>query len=124
MDVKTSVERFSLRLNEIKDIKNIKIIEAGTSSVSYMGLFNKFFILSIAGGWLIGIFSTFAGGCVLRQHVLCAQVAETHYFTCSDSTWLSLYITAFYSGILSGFTDTMIKQSPAVQVIFSVPIKV
>ena len=34
---------------------------------------NRFLAASIVGGWLLGLLSVAAGGCVLRQHVLCAQ---------------------------------------------------
>jgi uncharacterized membrane protein YedE/YeeE len=37
------------------------------------GLFGRFFWTSLGGGVLIGFLSVLAGGCVLRQHVLCAQ---------------------------------------------------
>ena len=33
----------------------------------------RFFYVTVVGGFLIGLLSVFAGGCVMRQHVLLAQ---------------------------------------------------
>jgi hypothetical protein len=42
-------------------------------STNPRALLGRFFWTSLAGGALIGFLSVLAGGCVLRQHVLCAQ---------------------------------------------------
>jgi len=52
------------------NIRHLKLF-GGLSGVS--SIMNKFLIISLGGGWLMGILSTFVGGCVLRQHVLIAQ---------------------------------------------------
>jgi uncharacterized membrane protein YedE/YeeE len=43
------------------------------TAVPLAALANRFLVASAAGGWLLGLLSVAAGGCVLRQHVLCAQ---------------------------------------------------
>ena len=41
----------------------------------------KFLLVSLAGGFLIGVLSVQAGGCVLRQHVMAAQgTGDALYF--------------------------------------------
>jgi uncharacterized membrane protein YedE/YeeE len=50
---------------------------------------DRFMYLSLAGGWLVGLLSTFAGGCVLRQHVLAAQGGR-------DAAW---YLAGFYAAV-------------------------
>jgi uncharacterized membrane protein YedE/YeeE len=51
--------------------------------------FDSFAFVSIAGGWVVGLLSTFAGGCVLRQHVLAAQGSR-------DASW---YLAGFYAAV-------------------------
>jgi hypothetical protein len=41
--------------------------------VSLPSRLGAFFWASLGGGFLVGVLSVIAGGCVLRQHVLCAQ---------------------------------------------------
>jgi hypothetical protein len=43
-------------------------------------LFNRFFVVTLAGGFIIGFLAVLAGGCVLRQHVLCAQGQRNSLF--------------------------------------------
>jgi hypothetical protein len=50
---------------------------------------DRFVFVSLAGGWIVGLLSTFAGGCVLRQHVLAAQGGR-------DSSW---YLAGFYAAV-------------------------
>jgi hypothetical protein len=50
---------------------------------------DRFTYVSLAGGWIVGLLSTFAGGCVLRQHVLAAQGSR-------DASW---YLTGFYTAV-------------------------
>lgn len=49
----------------------------------------RFFWSSLGGGFLVGVFSVIAGGCVMRQHVLCAQ---------GDRNAL-LYLAGFYGAV-------------------------
>jgi len=42
-------------------------------AVPVAAVLNRFLAASAVGGWLLGLLSVAAGGCVLRQHVLCAQ---------------------------------------------------
>ncbi len=64
----------------------------GTTSRTLPGaLFNTFFWVTAAGGWLLGLLSVMAGGCVLRQHTLCAQGNKDALF----------YLIGFYcAGVL------------------------
>jgi len=81
--VKSQVEIAMIGLN----IRSLKVLGDGSGISSLM---NNFIILSLGGGWLMGILSTFVGGCVLRQHVLFAQGNM-------DSLY---YIIGFYSAVL------------------------
>ena len=45
----------------------------GSGTPNLGALLGRFFWTSLGGGALIGFLSVLAGGCVLRQHVLCAQ---------------------------------------------------
>ena len=53
-------------------------------------LINRFFFASLAGGFLVGVFSVIAGGCVMRQHVLCAQGDRDALF----------YLVGFYGAVV------------------------
>jgi uncharacterized protein len=48
-----------------------------------------FFWASLGGGFLVGVLSVIAGGCVLRQHVLCAQGDGNARF----------YLVGFYAAV-------------------------
>ena len=50
---------------------------------------DRFMLVTFAGGWIIGILSTFAGGCVMRQHVLAAQGNRDSLF----------YLLGFFSAV-------------------------
>jgi hypothetical protein len=52
-------------------------------------LVNRFFFVTLAGGFLVGVFSVIAGGCVMRQHVLCAQGDGNALF----------YLVGFYGAV-------------------------
>ena len=52
------------------------------------GIGNTFMAATVIGGWLMGLLSVFAGGCVLRQHVLCAQGQRNSLF----------FLAGFYAG--------------------------
>jgi uncharacterized membrane protein YedE/YeeE len=51
---------------------------------------HKFAVITFIGGWFIGLVSTFAGGCVLRQHVLLAQGNFNSLF----------YLFGFYTAVI------------------------
>jgi hypothetical protein len=53
-------------------------------------LVNRFFFVTLAGGFLVGVFSVIAGGCVMRQHVLCAQGDRNALF----------YLVGFYGAVV------------------------
>ena len=53
-------------------------------------LVNRFFFVTLAGGFLVGVFSVIAGGCVLRQHVLCVQGDRNALF----------YLVGFYGAVV------------------------
>lgn len=64
-----------------------RIGAGGRASIA--SLLNNFLIASLAGGFLIGVFSVIAGGCVMRQHVLLAQGDGNALF----------YILGFYGAV-------------------------
>jgi hypothetical protein len=53
-------------------------------------ILNRFFFVTLAGGFLVGVLSVIAGGCVLRQHVLCAQGDRNAIF----------YLAGFYGAVI------------------------
>ena len=53
--------------------------------------FSKFGVISLLGGWGLGLCSTLAGGCPLRQHVMTGQGRV-------DSM---VYLLGFYIGIIT-----------------------
>jgi hypothetical protein len=57
-------------------------------------LIGNFFFATLAGGFLIGVISVIAGGCVLRQHVLCAQGERNSLF----------YLVGFYGATIVYYT--------------------
>ena len=58
--------------------------------VPLSSLVNRFFFVTLAGGFLVGVFSVIAGGCVMRQHVLCAQGDRNALF----------YLVGFYGAVV------------------------
>lgn len=58
------------------------------------GVGNTFMAATIAGGLIMGFLSVFAGGCVLRQHVLAAQGQRNSLF----------FIIGFYGGAVVFYT--------------------
>jgi uncharacterized protein len=58
------------------------------------GIGNTFMAATVIGGWLMGLLSVFAGGCVLRQHVLCAQGQRNSLF----------FLAGFYGGAIVFYT--------------------
>jgi len=60
-------------------------------------LLSKFMIVSLIGGLGLGLFSTLAGGCPLRQHVMAGQGRI-------DSI---VYLLGFYIGIIIYYVSTV-----------------
>jgi hypothetical protein len=58
--------------------------------VALAGVFSRFFYATLGGGFLIGVLSVIAGGCVMRQHVLCAQGDGNALF----------YLAGFYGAVV------------------------
>jgi uncharacterized membrane protein YedE/YeeE len=81
------------------DLRSVRIIDLAEKNVNVSSLFNEFFYATVIGAFLIGLLSVFAGGCVLRQHVLCSQGNMDSLF----------YLIGFYAAVviyylfLSGF---------------------
>jgi uncharacterized protein len=66
------------------------VLLRGGSIPQLSSLVNRFFFATLAGGFLVGVFSVIAGGCVLRQHVLCAQGDRNAIF----------YLAGFYGAVI------------------------
>jgi uncharacterized protein len=56
----------------------------------FSAVFSKFGVISLSGGLGLGLFSTLAGGCPLRQHVMAGQ----------GRTDATVYLSGFYLGII------------------------
>lgn len=79
---------------EIYSITNVKYV----MYPSFLSAFSsKFGIVSLIGGLGLGLFSTLAGGCPLRQHVMAGQGRI-------DSI---VYLLGFYIGIIVYYTNTV-----------------
>jgi hypothetical protein len=70
----------------------VRLSEATHARLS--SLLNNFFLASLTGGFLVGVFSVIAGGCVLRQHVLCVQGDRNALF----------YLAGFYGAVVVYYT--------------------
>jgi hypothetical protein len=81
---------FLINIRDIKSIGEINLTGLEGGSNAFGTIFNNFFIMSVAGGCVIGLLSTLAGGCVLRQHVLFAQGSRDSFF----------YLSGFYSAVV------------------------
>jgi hypothetical protein len=82
--------QLSIDIHDIISAGGISLTGVEPGSDVLGGLFNNFFIMSIAGGCIIGFVSTMAGGCVLRQHVLLTQGNRDSFF----------YLTGFYTAVV------------------------
>ena len=77
--------------NWIENIQEIRLLGGvEESSTSSPRVVNRFFYVSLFGGWFLGALSVLAGGCVLRQHVLCAQ----------GNRDALLYVLGFYCAVV------------------------
>ncbi|MCP4395863.1 MAG: hypothetical protein GY801_00935 [bacterium] len=75
----------------MENIRQAQILGGGgESSASSPRVVNRFFYVSLLGGWLLGALSVLAGGCVLRQHILCAQGNRDAF----------LYMLGFYCAVV------------------------
>ena len=72
----------------LKEITNVKLSNYPSISNAFL---SKFGVISIIGGFGIGLFSTLSGGCPLRQHVLAGQGRVESI----------VYLTGFYIGIVT-----------------------
>ena len=82
--------RFLINIRDIKSIGEISVTGVEGGFLAFGAVFNNFFVMSVAGGCVIGFLSTLAGGCVLRQHVLFAQGSRDAFF----------YLSGFYSAVV------------------------
>jgi len=89
LEVRTSVAGQVLSSLRLANLRELRLLGKAEQSVSLSALANRFLYASIGGGWLMGILSVLAGGCVLRQHVLAVQG--------SRNAWL--YLAGFYAGV-------------------------
>jgi len=69
-------------------VARLSVLQASVPPLA--ALVNRFFLASLVGGFLVGMFSVVAGGCVLRQHVLCAQGDR-------GAIW---YLAGFYGAVV------------------------
>jgi len=82
------VENVHFSLSHVLNIRNLgNQRESIDLSAHFL---NKFIYVTFTGGLLIGLVSTLAGGCVLRQHVLLAQGSMNALY----------YIAGFYSAVV------------------------
>jgi uncharacterized membrane protein YedE/YeeE len=73
----------------LANLRELRVLGAAQAAVPLASVANRFLYASLAGGWLIGLVSVLAGGCVLRQHVLAAQG--------SRNAWL--FLAGFYAAV-------------------------
>ena len=70
-------------------LRELRLLGGAQGAVPLASLANRFLYASLAGGWVIGLVSVLAGGCVLRQHVLAVQG--------SRNAWL--FLAGFYAAV-------------------------
>ncbi len=75
-------------------ITNVKYVTYPSFVSSFL---SKFGIISIIGGFGLGLFSTLAGGCPMRQHVLAGQGRIDSF----------VYLAGFYTGIILYYIITV-----------------
>jgi len=73
----------------LANLRELRLLAGTARAMPLASLANRFLYASLAGGWLIGLVSVLAGGCVLRQHVLAAQG--------SGNAWL--FLAGFYAAV-------------------------
>ncbi len=84
--VRSIVDQVPVKIMVLKNMRETRILDAASLS----SLFNIFVIVTFVGGLVLGLLSTLAGGCVLRQHVLFAQGNMNALF----------YLLGFYSAVI------------------------
>ncbi len=90
LEVRTAVagaEAYGPRQLRLANLRELQLLGGAQAAVPLALLANRFLYVTLAGGWLIGLASVLAGGCVLRQHVLAAQG--------SRNAWL--FLAGFYA---------------------------
>jgi len=88
--IRRSVEHVRFSLSHVMNIRNFIAGKQGEAADLSAHFLNKFIYVTFAGGLLIGLVSTLAGGCVLRQHVLLAQGSMNALY----------YIAGFYIAVV------------------------
>jgi hypothetical protein len=79
---------------ELYSVTNVKYVMYPSFRIA---LLSKFGLVSVIGGLGLGLFSTLAGGCPLRQHVMAGQGRI-------DSI---VYLLGFYIGIIIYYVSTV-----------------
>ncbi len=88
--IRRSVEHVRVSTSYIPSIRDFIIGGLGEGTNLSSHFLNKFIYITFAGGLMIGLVSTLAGGCVLRQHVLFAQGNMNALY----------YIAGFYTSVV------------------------
>jgi hypothetical protein len=89
LEVRTAAAIRSGNGVRLLNLRELRLLGTAEQAVPLASLANPFLYASLGGGWLIGLVSVLAGGCVLRQHVLAVQG--------SRGAWL--YLAGFYAAV-------------------------
>jgi uncharacterized protein len=89
LEVRTAVAGQALGGLRLANLRELHLLGGAQGAVPLASLANRFLYASLAGGWVIGLVSVLAGGCVLRQHVLAVQG--------SRNAWL--FLAGFYAAV-------------------------
>ena len=71
------------------NLRELRLLGTAQQAVPLASLANRFLYASLTGGWVIGLVSVLAGGCVLRQHVLAVQGGR--------NAWM--FLAGFYAAV-------------------------
>jgi uncharacterized membrane protein YedE/YeeE len=89
LEVHTVVSGQVLGGLRLANLRELRLLAGTAQAAPLASLANRFLYASLAGGWIIGLISVLAGGCVLRQHVLAVQG--------SRKAWL--FLAGFYAAV-------------------------
>jgi uncharacterized membrane protein YedE/YeeE len=88
IDIQTVVKKVNISLYRLKYLDGFLEVKEGPDIAGMLA--SSFLYVTFFGGLFIGLISTFAGGCALRQHVLFAQGQMDSLF----------YLIGFYAAVV------------------------
>jgi uncharacterized protein len=89
-----SIQNQSSQKTEVKSgnsgFQGFRVFDNANKDFNLFKIMNKFFYVTLIGGFFLGVLSVSAGGCVLRQHVLSSQ----------GNSDAMIFVLGFYSAVV------------------------